>query len=138
MLRSDGYLVRLLVIENKEEESVVAGYDITELPQTSLPLPTDFPDEVPLLDGLVIESVTDPAGLLASVLAFVPVDAAIDEARRQLDQAGFVFDKRYGVYDAGGISLAKFTSPSYLVDLSVSADDTTGGTIVSYTVRPPQ
>lgn len=136
VLRSDGYLVRLLVIEDKEEESVVAGYDITEIPQSSLALPAGFPDEVPLLDGLVIESVTDDGGLLASVLVFVPVDEAFDQARSQIEQSGSVFDKRYGVYEVSGISLAKFASSTYLVDLSVSADDTTGGTVVSYTVRP--
>lgn len=114
----------------------VEGEDGTKV-EGGTELPEGFPDEVPLVDGRIIQAVkaTDGAsggGFSVSIEVDGDVTAAFADASGRLEAADFADEGYLGT--SGEVSLGTYTSPEWQVLVSVSPSGDGGKVFVNYTI----
>ena len=97
-------------------------------------VPTDFPSEVPLIDGEVVSgaSAGNSDGKVWNVTIKVDDVSAFDDIKAQLEGAGFTSSELGGATDQG--ATGTFTKEPYGVFVVVAGGDTSEGWVANYTV----
>lgn len=106
--------------------------------ETGTELPDGFPDDVPLVEGRIIQAleVAGPdGGFSVNIEADGSLDDAFDEARSLLTDAGFT--EEGSQVTTGAMSTGVFRSASWQVLVGVTPSGDGDGVLLSYTVAPP-
>ena len=115
----------------------IEGEDGTKI-QGGTRLPDDFPDDIPLVDGQVIQATSassaDGGGFSASLEVSGGVEDAYESASDLLVGAGFTDE---GTQSVAGMSTGSFLSTDWQVLLTVSESADDDVAYVSYIVAPP-
>lgn len=115
-------------------EAVIEGATGGEVDLGGTTVPDGFPSEVPLYDGDITNgaSLGSGADVVYNVTMKVPDASALDEAKAQLEDAGFTIQMQGAATADGGTVIAE--GDNYGVLLVVAKDGE--GFIANYTVTP--